>query len=167
MVVKNNNIINYLPLGIERKWCDCSNPRWLQCNRKNTVSNVFSRTQRCVGIPIRRIFHWWKYSRRNSQWFAHARYWRNNGIYFFVFKTNLVYSIGSNFNNTFIIIIYLSFTNKECLPIDKMKIIFGAWTPSLVIDLINSGMDIFDSTFPHLTTERNCALIFGYNLSYK
>lgn len=48
-----------------------------------------------------------------------------------------------------------------------MKIIFGAWTPNLIIDLINSGMDMFDSTFPHLTTERNCALIFDYNLKYK
>lgn len=48
-----------------------------------------------------------------------------------------------------------------------MKIIFGGWTPSLIIDLINSGMDMFDSSFPHFTTERNSALIFNYVLKYK
>ncbi|XP_022171479.1 queuine tRNA-ribosyltransferase accessory subunit 2 [Myzus persicae] len=55
----------------------------------------------------------------------------------------------------------------EYLPYDKMKIIFGAWTPSLIIDLINSGVDMFDSSFPFITTERNSALIFDYNLKYK
>lgn len=44
---------------------------------------------------------------------------------------------------------------------------FGAWTPSSIIDLINSGIDMFDSTFPFMTTERNSALIFDYNLKYK
>lgn len=48
-----------------------------------------------------------------------------------------------------------------------MKIIFGAWTPSVIIDLINSGIDMFDSSFIHLTTERKSALIFDYNLKYK
>ncbi|VVC39525.1 Hypothetical protein CINCED_3A003492 [Cinara cedri] len=55
----------------------------------------------------------------------------------------------------------------EYLPPDKMKIIFGAWTPALIIDFINSGIDMFDSTFPYLATENNCALIFDYNLKYK
>lgn len=48
-----------------------------------------------------------------------------------------------------------------------MKIIFGAWTPNTIIDLINSGIDIFDSSFPFLTTKRNAALIFNYELKYK
>lgn len=48
-----------------------------------------------------------------------------------------------------------------------MKIIFGAWTPSLIIDFINSGVDMFDSSFPYITTERNSALIFDYSLKYK
>lgn len=63
----------------------------------------------------------------------------------------------------------LPIVNKtmECLPYDKMKIIFGAWTPSLIIDFINSGVDIFDSSFPYITTERNSALIFDYSLKYK
>ncbi|XP_060834523.1 queuine tRNA-ribosyltransferase accessory subunit 2 [Rhopalosiphum padi] len=63
----------------------------------------------------------------------------------------------------------LPIVNKtmECLPYDKMKIIFGAWTPSLIIDFINSGVDMFDSSFPYITTERNSALIFDYSLKYK
>jgi len=36
-----------------------------------------------------------------------------------------------------------------------------------MIDLINSGIDMFDSTLPYLTTERNSALIFDYDLKYK
>lgn len=48
-----------------------------------------------------------------------------------------------------------------------MKIIFGAWNPSLIIDFINNGVDMFDSTLPYITTERNSALIFDYNLKYK
>ncbi|XP_025420576.1 queuine tRNA-ribosyltransferase accessory subunit 2, partial [Sipha flava] len=63
----------------------------------------------------------------------------------------------------------LPIVNKtmECLPKDKMKIIFGAWTLDTIIDLINSGMDIFDSSLPFFTTERNSALIFNYELKYK
>lgn len=48
-----------------------------------------------------------------------------------------------------------------------MKIIFGGWTPSLIIDLINSGVDMFDSSSTYLTTERNSAFVFDYNLKYK
>lgn len=48
-----------------------------------------------------------------------------------------------------------------------MKIIFGGWTPSLIIDLINSGVDMFDSSFTYLTTERNSAFVFDYILKYK
>lgn len=48
-----------------------------------------------------------------------------------------------------------------------MKIIFGGWTPNTIIDLINSGMDIFDSSFPFFITEKNSALIFNYELKYK
>lgn len=48
-----------------------------------------------------------------------------------------------------------------------MKVIFGAWTPSLIIDFINNGVDMFDTSFPYLTTERKSALIFDYNLKYK
>lgn len=48
-----------------------------------------------------------------------------------------------------------------------MKIMFGAWSPSIIIDLINSGVDMFDSSFPFQTTIRNSALIFDYNLKFK
>lgn len=48
-----------------------------------------------------------------------------------------------------------------------MKIIFGAWNPNLIIDLINSGVDMFDSSFPLIITERKSALVFDYNFKYK
>lgn len=48
-----------------------------------------------------------------------------------------------------------------------MKIIFGAWTPSVIVDLINSGIDMFDSSLPFFTTKRNSALIFDYKLKFK
>lgn len=44
---------------------------------------------------------------------------------------------------------------------------FGAWNPSMIIDLINNGVDMFDSTFPFFTTERKSALIFDYELKFK
>lgn len=59
------------------------------------------------------------------------------------------------------------FIIKEHLPNDKMKIIFGAWNPNLIIDLINSGVDMFDSSFPLMITERKSALVFDYNFKYK
>lgn len=63
--------------------------------------------------------------------------------------------------NTFVYII------KEHLPNDKMKVMFGAWTPSIIVDLINSGIDMFDSSLPFLTTKRKSALIFDYKLKLK
>lgn len=48
-----------------------------------------------------------------------------------------------------------------------MKIIFGAWSPDLIIDLINNGVDMFDSSLPYMITERNSALVFDYNFKYK
>lgn len=63
--------------------------------------------------------------------------------------------------------LYLLCTLKEHLPNKKMKIIFGAWTPHMIIDFINSGIDMFDTSLPYLTTERCSALIFDYHLKYK
>lgn len=67
----------------------------------------------------------------------------------------------------YLVKIYFWFEIKEYLPNDKMKVIFGAWTPSLIIDFINNGVDMFDTSFPYLSTERKSALVFDYNLKYK
>lgn len=48
-----------------------------------------------------------------------------------------------------------------------MRVIFGSWTPTLIIELINNGVDMFDSSFPSMITEKKSALIFDYNLKYK
>lgn len=48
-----------------------------------------------------------------------------------------------------------------------MKIMFGAWNPSVIIDLVNSGIDMFDSSLPFFVTERKSALIFDYKLKFK
>ncbi|XP_050538429.1 queuine tRNA-ribosyltransferase accessory subunit 2 [Daktulosphaira vitifoliae] len=55
----------------------------------------------------------------------------------------------------------------EQLPNEKIKIICGAWSPSVVIDLINSGIDLFDTSLPYLLAERGSALVFDYKLVYK
>ncbi|XP_047474843.1 queuine tRNA-ribosyltransferase accessory subunit 2-like [Penaeus chinensis] len=41
----------------------------------------------------------------------------------------------------------------------------GAWNPLTVITLVQQGVDIFDSSFPYLVTERKGALIFPISLT--
>ena len=46
------------------------------------------------------------------------------------------------------------------LPPDKPRFYFGAAPPHLVFDLVAAGVDVFDSTYPNLVTERDGALVF-------
>jgi queuine tRNA-ribosyltransferase subunit QTRTD1 len=46
------------------------------------------------------------------------------------------------------------------LPRDKPRFFFGAARPELVFRLVAAGIDVFDSTYPCLVTERDAALIF-------
>jgi hypothetical protein len=46
------------------------------------------------------------------------------------------------------------------LPRDKPRFFFGAARPELVFRLVAAGIDVFDSTYPCLITERDAALIF-------
>ncbi|KAK0074596.1 hypothetical protein PV325_008106 [Microctonus aethiopoides] len=46
------------------------------------------------------------------------------------------------------------------LPIDKMKISLGCWNPAVVLELIDTGVDIFDSSYPYVITESWKALTF-------
>ena len=50
------------------------------------------------------------------------------------------------------------------LPQHKLKIMFGAYLPNLVLDLISLGIDIFDSSFAILVTKMNRALTFNFNI---
>ncbi|XP_011495304.1 PREDICTED: queuine tRNA-ribosyltransferase subunit QTRTD1 homolog isoform X2 [Ceratosolen solmsi marchali] len=47
------------------------------------------------------------------------------------------------------------------LPGNKLRIMLGCWNPSAVLDLINLGVDVFDSTYPFMMTEEKKALLFS------
>lgn len=51
------------------------------------------------------------------------------------------------------------------LPADKLKIMFGAYSPALVIQLIQLGVDIFDTTYAFLATSMNQALTFTFDVN--
>lgn len=51
------------------------------------------------------------------------------------------------------------------LPNEKLKMMLGAYNPLLTLELIQLGIDIFDTTFAYLTSSKNCALTFNYNLN--
>ncbi|KAG5324998.1 QTRT2 ribosyltransferase, partial [Pseudoatta argentina] len=46
------------------------------------------------------------------------------------------------------------------LPIDKMRISMGCWNPATVLDLVELGVDVFDSSYPYVITEQSQALTF-------
>lgn len=54
----------------------------------------------------------------------------------------------------------LAKSSLDPLPPEYPRQSFGAWNPLTVLGLIEVGMDIFDSSFPFLVTERRGALIF-------
>lgn len=51
------------------------------------------------------------------------------------------------------------------LPQDLPRQASGAWNPLTVITLVQQGVDIFDSSFPYLVTERKGALVFPISLT--
>lgn len=46
------------------------------------------------------------------------------------------------------------------LPTDKIRVSMGCWTPVTVLDLIELGVDVFDSSYPYIITEQSQALTF-------
>ncbi|KAJ7320282.1 hypothetical protein JRQ81_019793 [Phrynocephalus forsythii] len=56
----------------------------------------------------------------------------------------------------------LSFVTAE-LPAEKPRFIHGIGRPDEVMEYIERGVDIFESFFPYLVTERGCALTFNYD----
>lgn len=46
-----------------------------------------------------------------------------------------------------------------------MRIIQGCWNPLVVLELVCAGIDIFDTSYAHIVTERNSALTFSFNIS--
>ncbi|KAG0719185.1 Queuine tRNA-ribosyltransferase accessory subunit 2 [Chionoecetes opilio] len=54
-------------------------------------------------------------------------------------------------------------TSLECLPEGGVVQAGGSWSPALVVSLVELGVDMFDSSFPHLVTQRNGALTFPHS----
>ncbi|KAI4499179.1 hypothetical protein M0802_005762 [Mischocyttarus mexicanus] len=48
----------------------------------------------------------------------------------------------------------------KLLPEHKLRVSFGSWNPLVTLELINLGIDIFDSSYPYIITERSEALTF-------
>lgn len=56
---------------------------------------------------------------------------------------------------------------QELLPNEKLKMMLGAYSPSLILKLIQLGVDLFDNTFAYLATTRDAALTFNFNIDTK
>lgn len=50
------------------------------------------------------------------------------------------------------------------LPEDKMKLMLGCYLPHVVLELVGMGIDVFDSSFVNLVTNRNRAMVFNFDL---
>ncbi|KAL2713264.1 queuine tRNA-ribosyltransferase subunit QTRTD1 [Vespula squamosa] len=48
----------------------------------------------------------------------------------------------------------------KLLPADKLRVSLGCWNPLIILELINLGIDIFDSTYPYVVTDHSEALTF-------
>ncbi|KAG7187650.1 hypothetical protein KM043_016708 [Ampulex compressa] len=51
----------------------------------------------------------------------------------------------------------------ELLPAEKLRVSMGSWNPVTVLGLINLGVDIFDTTYAYIATEKTEALNFLCN----
>lgn len=51
----------------------------------------------------------------------------------------------------------------ELLPADKLRIMFGAYSPVTTLELISIGIDLFDNSYAYLATSKHCALTFAFN----
>ncbi|XP_064650034.1 queuine tRNA-ribosyltransferase accessory subunit 2-like [Lineus longissimus] len=49
------------------------------------------------------------------------------------------------------------------LPKDKPRIMHGLWSPDMVLSGVECGIDIFDSSYTYIVTERGSALVFDYD----
>lgn len=56
---------------------------------------------------------------------------------------------------------------QELLPKEKLKMMLGAYNPSLILKLIRLGVDLFDNTYAYLATTREAALTFNFNINAK
>lgn len=52
----------------------------------------------------------------------------------------------------------------ETLPEGRVRQAGGGWNPAVVVSLVEVGVDLFDSSFPYLVTQRNGVLTFPYHI---
>lgn len=50
---------------------------------------------------------------------------------------------------------------NELLPVDKFKVMFGPYNPVVMMELIQLGVDVFESSYCYLATTYKCALTFS------
>lgn len=50
------------------------------------------------------------------------------------------------------------------LPVDKMKMMLGAYSPSVLLELIRLGIDVFDTSFADIVTNVRRALVFNFDV---
>lgn len=53
---------------------------------------------------------------------------------------------------------------NELLPADKFKVMFGPYNPVVMLQLIQLGVDVFDSSYCYLATNHKCAFTFDFNM---
>ncbi|XP_074655402.1 queuine tRNA-ribosyltransferase accessory subunit 2-like [Tubulanus polymorphus] len=53
------------------------------------------------------------------------------------------------------------------LPDEKPRVMHGIWRPDQVVNAVECGVDIFDSSYAYVVTERRGALVFNHNYKNK
>lgn len=53
-----------------------------------------------------------------------------------------------------------SVVNK--LPPEKLRVIHGCWNPTVILSFVANGVDLFDTSYCHIVTERSSALTFSF-----
>jgi queuine tRNA-ribosyltransferase subunit QTRTD1 len=51
------------------------------------------------------------------------------------------------------------------LPVDKPRFYFGPAPPDLILELVSAGVDVFDTSYPNLVTDRDAFLMFNNKFS--
>ncbi|XP_055629852.1 queuine tRNA-ribosyltransferase accessory subunit 2 [Toxorhynchites rutilus septentrionalis] len=51
----------------------------------------------------------------------------------------------------------------QSLPQEKVRFAFGAFSPNVLLQLVSSGVDVFDTSYAYLKTQQNRALNFSYD----
>lgn len=54
---------------------------------------------------------------------------------------------------------------NQLLPNNKLKVMFGAYTPGMILRLVQLGVDVFDTTYAYLASSNNRALTFNFNVA--